>query len=150
MISVEDRLDVTDVLHHYATCIDTREPGRLTEVFAAETDVNLGYGRWRSADEVCAAIGAMIGTIAASCHTVSNVRVAATGDGALATSYVTAWHWNTAESGPADFVLVGNYRDHLRRTADGWRIVRRRAGAFGPSAVAAGVVPDIFQLKGSA
>ena len=53
-----DRLAITELLNHYAHCIDTGRPGLLaTEVFSAEVELVLGRGTPRGAsaagEEIC-------------------------------------------------------------------------------------------------
>ena len=57
-------------------------------------------------------------------HHLSNVRITFEGpDAAQAISYVIAWHERPDGS---TATVYGQYRDRLVRTAQGWRIARRR------------------------
>jgi ketosteroid isomerase-like protein len=97
-------------------------------------------------DEIRRYFERAFGQVAATAHLLSNVDVWIDGGRATASSRVTAYHWgyDGAPNRAADFVLLGSYDDELHRTADGWRIARRRVSALGPTGVAAGQLPEVF------
>jgi hypothetical protein len=54
------------------------------------------------------------------------------------TSMLIAFHWHDQSDSPgtgrpADFGLVVQSEDRLKRTAEGWRVSERRARALGPT-----------------
>ncbi len=151
---VADRLAVSDLLTHYCHCIDTRQVELLTsEVFAADADVDLGWGRSGNGAEATARILETLEHFSGTVHAISNQRIAIVGEEASSTCCVQGYHWLRAnDSGdrmrPADVVFVGMYEDRHRCTAAGWRIARRRFRRLGASSVGAGVVPGFMRPGG--
>lgn len=146
-----DRFAVSDLLTHYCHCIDTRQVELLAgEVFAAEVDVDLGWGRETDGAAAASRIEQTLAHFSGTLHALSNERIEIAGDEASSTCCVLAYHWLRAgDDGdpmrPADVVFAGMYEDRHRRTPAGWRIVRRRFRRLGTSSVAAGTVPDFLR-----
>jgi hypothetical protein len=146
-----DRLAVSDLLTHYSHCIDTGQAGLLaSEVFAAEVDVDLGWGRETDGAAAARRIEQTLGHFSGTLHALSNRRIEIAGDEASSTCCVQAYHWLLANDvgdpmRPADVVFTGMYEDRHRRTPAGWRIVRRRFRRLGVSSVGAGAVPDFLR-----
>jgi SnoaL-like domain len=152
--SLSDRAAIADLLFHYAYCIDTAQPQRLTEVFVDDVLAEYGYGihaggAWRGSAEVIAGLANQIAMFDGTAHMITNVNVAVDGDRARSTAYVCAWHWlhdgGVDPERPADFMLAGVYIDRLHRLQRGWRIVHRRFRRSGPSALALGTMPAFMR-----
>lgn len=149
-----DREAITDLLIHYAYCIDTRQTERLDEVFSADVATNYGYGEggeWHGSEQLIAGIGEQVASFEATAHMITNVRISLDGDTASSTCYVTGWHWvkggdSDAERG-ADFLFTAAYVDDLRREAAGWRVSRRRVRRLGPSALTLGSLPGYMRAQ---
>jgi hypothetical protein len=156
-IAIADRVAITDLLFHYAYCIDSAQPARLNEVFAEDVLAEYGYGEreddhaWRGSAELIAGISAQVAQFEASAHAISNVRVSADANLARSTAYVCGWHWLPAPGSdpfrPADFMFTGVYVDGWRRQDEGWRIVHRRFRRLGPSSLAVGRAPDFMRAR---
>lgn len=150
--AIADRLAVTDLLTHYSHCLDRRRIELLeTEVFAADADVDFGWGHWTSAAEVTAWMLRAFEQFSGTLHALSNERIAVAGDEAESTACVQAYHWLAAHDDgdrmrPADFVFTGMYEDRHRRTEAGWRIAHRRFRRLGVSSVGVGAVPGWLRL----
>jgi 3-phenylpropionate/cinnamic acid dioxygenase small subunit len=149
-----DRQAISDVLIHYAYCIDTRQTARLDEVFAADVTTNYGYGdggEWNGAETLIAGIGEQVDSFEATAHMITNIRVSLDGDTATSTCYVTGWHWvkggDMSPERGADFLFTATYVDELRREDEGWRISRRRVRRLGPSALTLGDLPDYMRAQ---
>jgi hypothetical protein len=117
-----DRLEITDVLYRYASCIDRRDNEGIRAVFA--DDLRAVYG---NADPVVGgdAVVRWIDEYTAEClwqhHFVSVYHVDVDGDDATALIYHTSHQ--VFESDPATVhVLVGRYHNELRREDAGWKI----------------------------
>ncbi|MBS1889162.1 MAG: nuclear transport factor 2 family protein [Actinobacteria bacterium] len=150
--SSRDRDEISDLLIHYAYCIDTRQTDRLAEVFAADVVTNYGYGEggeWIGAEMLIAGIGEQVASFEATAHMITNIRISLAGDTASSTCYVTGWHWvkegDTDPERGADFLFTAAYVDDLRRESAGWRISRRRVRRLGPSALTLGSLPDYMR-----
>lgn len=144
--ALAERQAIIDLLHHYCSCVDRQEIDRLAdEVYTEDAVDDHGFGVWRGREQIRRAFASFMPRYAATAHVIGNARVEFDGDQASSTAYVTAWHW-LADSGhdEADFVMVGVYRDQLRRIADGWRISHRRFRRIGPAPAALGVLPDFL------
>ncbi|MCV7172512.1 MULTISPECIES: nuclear transport factor 2 family protein [Mycolicibacterium] len=125
MTALEDRLDITDVLVRYATGIDRRDWPLFRTVFT--DDCVLDYGEIGSWDGIDAVADFMEQTHAMAGHTLhrmSNQAIAVDGDTASARSYVDALIMSADNTSGVN--AVGFYDDDLTRTAEGWRIARRR------------------------
>jgi hypothetical protein len=150
---IADRLAISDLLTHYSHCLDTRQLELLAiEVFAADADVDYGWGNWHSGREVTEWMIATFEDFAGTLHAISNERISLDGDEASSTCCVQAYHWLPAGPGadrmrPADFVFAGMYEDRHRRTAAGWRIAWRRFRRLGVSSLAVGELPPFMRLN---
>ncbi|MCZ8380006.1 nuclear transport factor 2 family protein [Mycobacterium sp. CPCC 205372] len=125
MTALEDRLDIADVLVRYATGIDRRDWPLFRTVFT--DDCVLDYGEIGSWDGIDAVADFMEQTHAMAGHTLhrmSNKAIAVDGDTASARSYVDALIMSADNTSGVN--AVGFYDDDLTRTAEGWRIARRR------------------------
>jgi hypothetical protein len=112
--------EVSDLLHRYATAIDTRRLELLRDVFvpgATEDFRRLGT-KAEGVDAIIAFIASAIERWSATQHTLSNVVV----DGASCSCYFVAYH---VKPGGGLFEVGGAYYDRLVRTDDGLRIAER-------------------------
>jgi hypothetical protein len=149
-----DKAAISDVLIHYAFCIDTRQTARLTEVFSADVTTNYGYGEggeWNGAETLIAGIGEQVDSFEATAHMITNIRISLDGDTATSSCYVTGWHWvkggDMSPERGADFLFTAAYIDELRLEDAGWRISRRRVRRLGPSALTLGALPDSMRAQ---
>jgi ketosteroid isomerase-like protein len=122
--SLQDRADITDVLYRYASTIDAFDHEGLRALLA--DDVWAQYG---NADPVLGGdalldwIAGMTADVVWQHHLLSVYHVDVDGDTAKALVYHTS-HQVFEDDPDTAKVLVGRYRNELRREADGWRISR--------------------------
>jgi ketosteroid isomerase-like protein len=120
--AIQDRIEITDVLYRYASTIDAFDldgmRGTVTD------DLRAQYGNAEpvvGGDAVAAWIAEMIAPVIWQHHLLSVYHVEVNGDDAKALVYHTSHQLFEDEPETAK-VLVGRYRNELRREADGWKI----------------------------
>lgn len=122
-----DRQEIADLLFRYATALDTRDWQLLSTCFTpTAVAVYEGLGEFSPYAAIEGVCRAALEPLDGSHHVVSNVVAEVEGDSARATSYVVAQHVRAGAPGGDFYTLGGVYTDELVRTADGWRIARRR------------------------
>jgi ketosteroid isomerase-like protein len=139
--ALRDRIEITDVLYRYASSIDTFDfDGGLRSVLA--DDLVAQYGNadpYHGADEVVGFVKEWCKTCVMQHHFLSVYHVEVSGDTATALVYHTS-HQLFDPNPSVVNVLVGRYRNELRRTDEGWKISKlllelcwaeRRADATG-------------------
>jgi len=120
---MSDVEQITDVLVRYATGIDSRDWNLFRTCFTEDCRLDYGdLGRWDSREAVARFM--IASHSGPSMHRLSNFAISISGDAARARSYVDAMVYGPGGFGGAH--SVGYYDDELIRTADGWRIARRR------------------------
>ena len=121
-----DRSAVVDVAVRYATALDIRDWALLRDCFTDDVVTHYGDGPvlegYEPFERTCRA---WLPDTVRSQHLLGNAVVDLDGDTADASHYVRADHVHEDLPG-VDLVVVGQYRDRLRRTPEGWRITRRR------------------------
>jgi hypothetical protein len=122
--ALQDRLDVTDVLYRYASTIDRFDHAGLRAVLADDLWAQYGNAEpVQGGDAVAAWIAGMTAGVVWQHHLLSVYHVDIDGDRASALVYHTS-HQVFADAPDQAKVLVGRYRNELRREPDGWRISR--------------------------
>jgi 3-phenylpropionate/cinnamic acid dioxygenase small subunit len=125
MTDREDRQDISDVLIRYATGIDRRDWPLFRTVFTADCELDYGeIGTWHGVDAVTAFMEQSHAMAGHTIHRMSNQVIGVDGDRAEARSYVDGLI--LAPDNNSGVNAVGFYDDDLVRTADGWRVARRR------------------------
>jgi len=122
--SIQDRIEITDVLYRYASTIDKFDLEGLRATLA--DDLYAQYGNAepvRGGDAVAGWIAEAIASVIWQHHLLSVYSVEVDGDHAKALVYHTSHQVFEAEPGSAK-LLVGRYHNELRREADGWKISR--------------------------
>ena len=120
---MSDHDDIVDLTVRYATAIDSRRYGLLTEVFTEDAMVDYGeIGQWAGGAEIAQFMERAHVFAAHTLHRVTNQAVAIDGDSATVRTYVDALILLEDGSGANP---VGYYDDIAVRTAAGWRISRR-------------------------
>ena len=120
--ALQDRADVTDVLYRYASTIDRFDVEGMRAVLA--DDLVARYGNAEpvvGGDAVAGWIAEAIAGVVWQHHLLSVYHVEVDGDDAKALVYHTSHQLFENEPESAK-VLVGRYRNELRREADGWKI----------------------------
>jgi ketosteroid isomerase-like protein len=120
--SIQDRVEITDVLYRYASTIDKFDTEGLRATLA--DDITAQYGNAEpitGGDEVAGWIGDAIATVVWQHHLLSVYHVEVAGDTAKALVYHTS-HQVFEDDPKSAKLLVGRYHNELRREPDGWKI----------------------------
>jgi hypothetical protein len=126
MIGAEDERSIIAVLLRYATGIDRRDRALLRSCFTADFQGDYGdFGYWRSGDEIADFMERSHAAMGHTLHRMTNIVIEGEGDRAAARSYVDALLMPGDPSGPVHRAS-GWYEDELVRTAEGWRLARRK------------------------
>jgi 3-phenylpropionate/cinnamic acid dioxygenase small subunit len=132
----EDRHDISELLVRYATGIDRRDWPLFRTVFTEDCELDYGeIGRWHGVDAVTEFMEQAHAMAGATMHRITNHAVSVTGDSAVARSYVDGLIMSA--DGQSGVNAIGYYDDDLLRTADSWRITRRRFTAVRVTTVSA-------------
>jgi hypothetical protein len=122
LAAIQDRIEITDVLYRYASTIDSFDLEGLRGTL--DDEIVAQYGNAESlvgADAVAGWIAEMIEPVVWQHHLLSVYHVDVDGDDAKALVYHTSHQLFESEPENAK-LLVGRYRNELRRTPAGWRI----------------------------
>jgi len=130
---LEDLLEIQQLFVDYGEHLDAGDFEAYAALFADDGEVLLGpMGRARGRHAIKQLMVDTLGDkIGSTFHIVSSPRVAIEGD--TATSTVM---WSVAvmaDDGLARISMVGHHIDALTRTADGWKIQRRKGVVDLPS-----------------
>ncbi len=121
----DDRQDISDVLVRYATAIDRRDWRLFRTVFTDDCELDYGeIGAWKGIDAVAEFMEQVHAMAGHTMHRLTNQAVTVDGDKATARTYVDALIM--AGDNQTGVNALGFYDDEIVRTADGWRIARRR------------------------
>lgn len=125
--ALADRLAIVDLLHRYATGLDSKDWAKLASVFT--DDGVADYGALGGVNAGPAAIVALcsgaLGGLDASQHIIANEVIEVDGDRATARCYFQAQHVFKGAEGGDNFLVGGTYEDEIVRTPEGWRIKHR-------------------------
>jgi hypothetical protein len=124
MLTVEDRLNIYEVMALYGHVIDFREWSRFKEVFVEDLvmdGTDLGGARMEGMANLIAQFSADEASHPLAHHT-TNIVIWEDPDG---TVRAQSKHFGPRPSG--EFSKAVTYKDVLRRTPDGWRIAERVA-----------------------
>jgi ketosteroid isomerase-like protein len=123
-----DRADISQVLHSYATAIDTRDWDLLATCFTEDLEADFrdfgGREVVKGRDAWLEIIKGTIQGLDATQHLTANHVHQIDGDTATLTAYLQALHrLDTARSDP-EYTIGGYYTCEMVRTNDGWRMRR--------------------------
>jgi hypothetical protein len=122
---IGDRAAVIDTVNRYATALDARDWALLDDVFTPDAVGDYGAGELTGREALRDMVRRRVGGGGPSQHLLANHRVELDGDSARCVCQVRAF---SAGAGPAagqSYEVLGEYRDQLVRTKEGWRIARR-------------------------
>ena len=121
----EDRQDISELLVRYATGIDRRDWPLFRTVFTDDCELDYGeIGTWQGVDAVTDFMDKTHAMAGHTLHRLTNQAITVDGDKASARTYIDAViMFGDNQSGVNAW---GFYDDDVVRTADGWRIARRR------------------------
>jgi len=122
---VDDRTAVIDTVNRYATALDSRDWALLDEVFTSDAVGDYGAGLLTGRGALRELVQRMLGGSGPSQHLLANHRVDLDGDSARCVCQVRAYSAGTGLAAGRSYELLGEYRDRLVRTSEGWRIARR-------------------------
>jgi ketosteroid isomerase-like protein len=121
----DDRWGITDTLHQYARQIDLFNFDGVRDVFTDDAVIEYGgYPVFRGGAEATAFLQKHTASTAWHQHQVSVVEMNLDGDTASTVTYFIAHAVPKADADELR-INVGEYRDRLRRTIDGWKIIER-------------------------
>jgi 3-phenylpropionate/cinnamic acid dioxygenase small subunit len=125
MTEREARQDISDLLVRYATGIDQRDWPLFRTVFTDDCELDYGeIGAWQGVDAVTDFMDTTHAMAGHTLHRLTNQAITLDGDNASARTYIDAViMFGDNQSGVNAW---GFYDDEIVRTADGWRIARRR------------------------
>lgn len=120
-----EREDISELLVRYATGIDRRDWALFRTVFTEDCELDYGeIGSWTGVDEVTEFMEKVHAMAGHTLHRLSNQAITVNGETAVARTYVDALIMATDNQTGVNG--IGFYDDDIVRTADGWRIARRR------------------------
>ena len=142
---LSDRIEINDLLIRYTVAIDTKDWGLLDTCFIpdAQIDYTASGGTKGEYPEVRAWLEKALAAFPMTVHYISNSTVELDGDAARARTYVINPMGFPKEDGSLHIFTVGGYYvDELSRTAEGWRIRKRRED----QAFLDGSLPEALQV----
>jgi 3-phenylpropionate/cinnamic acid dioxygenase small subunit len=120
-----DREDIAEVLVRYATGIDRRDWPLFRTVFTDDCELDYGeIGTFTGVDVVTKFMELSHSAAGHTLHRLTNQTITVNGDRAQARTYVDGLIM--AADNKSGVNAIGYYDDEIVRTADGWRIARRR------------------------
>lgn len=124
---IADRIEIDDVLTRYAAALDAKDWDLFSTCFTpdAAIDYTAAGGIKGTLSEVRAWLAEVMVRFPMTQHLVTNRSVHVDGDAATCRSCLFNPMGVQADDEMVLFFEGGYYRDRLRRTADGWRIVER-------------------------
>lgn len=122
-----DRADIDDVIHRYATGVDSRDWPLLRSIFAEEVlfDVRSWTGgapQLMRADDLVGWVTGMLSGFDATRHYSSNHVHRIEGDEATCVSNMVALHYLVEGEAREMHASIGYYTRRLKRSPDGWLI----------------------------
>jgi 3-phenylpropionate/cinnamic acid dioxygenase small subunit len=125
MTETDPRLDISDVLVRYATGIDRRDWPLFRTVFTDDCEVDYGeIGTFNGIDAVTEFMEQAHAAAGQTMHRLTNQAITVDGDKASARTYIDGVIM--FGDNQAGVNALGFYDDEIVRSADGWRIARRR------------------------
>jgi hypothetical protein len=122
----DDRTAIVDLTIAYCWALDEHDWPALHRVFLPDARAELGFPEVTGIDAIVGIVSGVLTPLDTSQHMVTNHQVRIDGDTATSRCYFHAQHVRRAAAEGPNFIVAGRYEDDLVRTADGWRIARRR------------------------
>jgi len=125
MTGRDDRQEISDLLVRYATGIDRRDWPLFRTVFTDDCELDYGQiGTWTGVDAVTDFMEQAHAAAGYTMHRLTNQVITIDGDKATTRTYIDGVIM--LSDNQAGVNALGFYDDEIVRTADGWRIARRR------------------------
>ena len=121
---MDDRAAIIDTVNRYATALDSRDWPLLDRVFTPDAVGDFGGGAVEGREAIRSLVRRALGDAGPTQHLLGNHRLEIDSDSARCVCQVRAFHADPAGSAEV-YELLGEYRDRLVRTSDGWRIAHR-------------------------
>ena len=122
----EDYREIEAVLNRYASALDKKQYGRLSEVFAPEATANyVGLAECKGLDSIVNLVSGVLDRCGQTQHLLGNVQIDVQGGKATASCYLQAIHVGLGDYATQVYTVWGEYRDRLVKTPPGWRISYR-------------------------
>ncbi len=123
-LSVQDRLDIQELMAVYSRAIDFGRWEELPDLFTDDCTLDFGkvMGTHQGKDAVRAFANMLKGTGLTMRHYVTNCIITGGGDRAEATTYVLAFTGQKGSLTPT----TGRYEDRLRKQGGRWLLQERR------------------------
>ncbi|MEU8708386.1 nuclear transport factor 2 family protein [Streptomyces sp. NPDC048565] len=127
--SVQELLDksaITEVIYSVAHAMDARDWDLFATCYSSEAEGDYVNANVVGREAIIAGTKAFLEPLEATQHLVGNLRVTVAGDTATTHATFIAQHARAEATGSGQFILGGTYQDALRRTDEGWKIIRRQ------------------------
>ena len=125
MTERDDRQEISDLLVRYATGIDRRDWPLFRTVFTEGCELDYGeIGVWKGVDAVTDFMEQAHAMAGHTMHRLTNQVITIEGDKATTRTYIDGVIMFGVNQ--AGVNALGFYDDEIVRTAEGWRIARRR------------------------
>jgi ketosteroid isomerase-like protein len=125
--ALRDKQAITEICYRYAIALDARDWAALRTCFTADATAYYRDGNpSRGYPAIERRVRSALAPLSATQHLIGNVAVTLDGDEAHSVCYLQAQHVRPGTAGGETLIVAGRYLDHFVRTADGWRIARRR------------------------
>ncbi len=121
-----DRAEISDVVHRYATGLDTHDWTLLRSILTDEIEMDFSSIGMRPgpvrADEWVESARVLFAGFDATQHLSANHVHDTQGDEATCTSYMRAEHFVLNSEGENYYTMGGYYTNRLVRTSAGWKL----------------------------
>lgn len=121
--ALQDHHDIVQLTHDYCWALDTADWDALRTVFTPDAVTDLGAGGQTGIEEIIERVSSALSVFETTQHLIGTHQVRIDGDAATCRCYLQAQH--VRPSG-AKLMVGARYEDECVRTADGWRIAKRR------------------------
>lgn len=123
-----DKAQISDVLIRYATGIDERDWALFRTCWTDDVEVDYGdLGLFSGADAITEIMTNVHDAMGPTYHRMTNFVIDVDGDHASVRSYVHAVLMLRPDDATNWIDAIGHYDDEFVRTADGWKIGRRKS-----------------------
>lgn len=152
--ALERAREINSLYNLYSALVDSGKSKRIASEFYAENVIADYHGIMITGREAINSFYVSgMDEFARTAHCLSNLDIhEADCYTAKVVSILTAFHWNGAKSEASvsrpqveDFCLIVRSEDRLIKTAQGWRVVHRRARAMGPAFAISRAGPDLWR-----
>lgn len=117
---------IENVLKRYATALDSRDWAGLDDIFSEDATAHFqGMGHFNGRSAIVELISSALSAAAATQHLIANIVIELDGNEARSKCYLQALHTGKGPFEGKAMTVWGEYRDQLKLTPTGWRIMHR-------------------------